>query len=168
MLQNKAGDWSGARKTLMETTRSGRLPKPVFQRRDAVLTLQQAEAEATAGNTALAQDLAIEANRESPELVPAAVLAAKALAERGKGPAAAKLIKRAWKAQPHPELAQAFAAIAPAEAPAARLKRFESLLVLSPGPEAQMTRAELLIAAEDSLPPAAPWPTCMKPTRRSA
>src|SRR5690606_39916308 len=77
MLQNKAGDWSGARKTLMETTRAGRLPKPVFQRRDAVLTLQQAEAEAAAGNTALAQDLAIEANRESPELVPAAVLAAK-------------------------------------------------------------------------------------------
>lgn len=149
MLQNKAGDWSGARRTLLETTRSGRLPKPVFKRRDAVLTLQQAEAEEAAGNTALAQDLAIEANRESPELVPAAVMAARALVARGKGPAAAKLIKRAWKAQPHPELAQAYAAIAPDEAPSARLKRFEPLLALTPGPEAQMTRAELLIAAED-------------------
>ncbi|PTX01620.1 heme biosynthesis protein HemY [Pararhodobacter aggregans] len=149
MLQNQAGDWSGARRTLLETTRSGRLPKPVFKRRDAVLTLQQAEAEEAAGNTALAQDLAIEANRESPELVPAAVMAARALAARGKGQAAAKLIKRAWKAQPHPELAQAFAAIAPDEAPSTRLKRFEPLLALTPGPEAQMTRAELLIAAED-------------------
>ena len=149
MLQNKAGDWSGARRTLLETTRSGRLPKPVFKRRDAVLTLQQAEAEEAAGNTALAQDLAIEANRESPELVPAAVRAARALVARGKGQAAAKLIKRAWKTQPHPELAQAFAAIAPEEAPATRLKRFEPLLALTPGPEAQMTRAELLIAAED-------------------
>lgn len=149
MLQNKAGDWSGARRTLLETTRSGRLPKPVFKRRDAVLTLQQAEAEEAAGNTALAQDLAIEANRESPELVPAAVMAARALVARGKGQAAAKLIKRAWKAQPHPELAQAYAAIAPDEAPSARLKRFEPLLALTPGPEAQMTRAELLIAAED-------------------
>ena len=149
MLQNKAADWSGARRTLLETSRSGRLPKPVFQRRDAVLTLQQAEAEAAAGNAALAQDLALEANRVSPELVPAAVLAARALVERGKGPAAAKVVRRAWKAQPHPELAQAYAAIAPDEAPAARLKRFEPLLAQAPGPEAQMTRAELLIAAED-------------------
>lgn len=148
-LQNKAGDWAGARKTLLETSRSGRLPKPVYKRRDAVLTLQQAEAEAAAGNASMAQDLAIQANGESPELVPAAVLAAKALVARGKGSAAAKLVRRAWKAQPHPELAQAYAAIAPDEAPSARLKRFEALLSQTPGPEAQMTRAELLIAAED-------------------
>ena len=148
-LQNQAGDWAGARKTLLETSRSGRLPKPVYKRRDAVLTLQQAEAEAAAGNQTAAQDLAIQANSESPELVPAAVMAARALTERGKGPQAAKLVRRAWKAQPHPELARAYAAIAPDEAPAARLKRFESLLSQTPGPEEQMTRAELLIAAED-------------------
>lgn len=148
-LQTQANDWAGARKTLLETSRSGRLPKPVYKRRDAVLTLQQAEAEAAAGHETAAQDLAIQANAESPELIPAAVLAARALAARGKGPAAAKLVRRAWKAQPHPELAQAYAAIVPDEAPAARLRRFEPLLAQTPGPEAQMTRAELLIAAED-------------------
>ncbi len=148
-LQNRAGDWSGARHTLLESSRSGRLPKPLFQRRDAVLTLQQAEAEAARGNTALAQDLAIEANRHSPDLVPAAVMAASALSSRGKRNAAVKTIKRAWKVQPHPDLAQAFALLVPGETPAQRVQRFEALLALAPGPEAQQTRAELLIAAED-------------------
>lgn len=148
-LQSEAGDWSGARKTLTEATRSGRLPKPVYKRRDAVLTLMQAEAEAEKGNLALSQDLAIEANRESPELVPAAVMAAKAHAARGKTGPAGKVVRRAWKATPHPELAQAFAAIAPDETAVQRVKRFEPLLAEAPGPEAQMTRAELLIAAED-------------------
>ncbi|HPD91538.1 MAG: heme biosynthesis protein HemY [Rhodobacter sp.] len=146
-LQTKAGDWAGARKTLLETTRAGRLPKPVFQRRDAVLTLQQAEAEAT--NPALAQDLSIEANKRSPDLVPAAVMAARALVARGKRNAAAKVLKRSWKTRPHPDLAQAFAAIQPDETTAARVKRFDALLALHPGPEERQTRAELLIAAED-------------------
>ena len=146
-LQNKAGDWSGARRTLLETSRSGRLPRAVYKRRDAVLTLQQAEAETQ--NVALAQDLAIEANKLSPDLVPAAVAAAESLIARGKKSGAAKVIKRAWKVQPHPDLARAFAAIAPDEAPAARVKRFESLLSLVEGDEARQTRAELLIAAED-------------------
>ncbi|MBN8293533.1 heme biosynthesis protein HemY [Rhodobacter sp. NTK016B] len=148
-LQNQAGDWPGARKTLLETSRTGRLPKPVYKRRDAVLTLQQAAAEDAKGNTQVAQDLAIEANKESPELIPAAAAAARALASRGKPNPASKVIRRAWKAQPHPELAQAYAAIAPDETAAQRATRFEWLLSTVPGPEAQMTRAELLIAAED-------------------
>ncbi len=130
MLQNKAADWQGARKTLLETSRTGRLPKPVYQRRDAVLTLQQADAESAGGNAARAQDLAIEANRQSPDLIPAAAMAAGALLARGKKNAATKAIKRAWKAQPHPELAQAFAALVPDETPAARVRRFEALLAL--------------------------------------
>tara|TARA_R110002074_G_scaffold36799_4_gene100173 strand:+ start:731 stop:2341 length:1611 start_codon:yes stop_codon:yes gene_type:complete len=146
-LQNQTGDWGGARRTLLETSRSGRMPRDVFRRRDAVLTLQQSEAEGT--DLAMAQDLAIEANKLSPELVPAAVRAAKALTERGKKGTASKVIKRAWKAQPHPELAAAFAAIIPDEAPAQRVRRFEGLLSLVDCDEARQTRAELLIAAED-------------------
>lgn len=146
-LQTRAGDWKGARQTLLESARTGRLPREVYRRRDAVLALQQADA---AGPGEAAHDLAIEANRLSPELVPAAVRAAMAQAARGNAAAAAKIVKRAWTAQPHPELAQAFAAIAPDETPAARLKRFDKLLALVPDhDEARLTRAELLIAAED-------------------
>lgn len=146
-LQTRAGDWAGARRTLTEAARSGRLPKDVFRRRDAVLALQQAD---SLGATDEAGDLVIEANALSPELVPAAVRAAIVKAARGKGSQAAKIVKRAWTAQPHPELAQAFAAIEPSEAPAARLRRFEALLGIAPDhDEARLTRAELLIAAED-------------------
>lgn len=146
-LQTRSADWAGARRTLTESARAGRLPRDVFRRRDAVLALQQADA---LGDTEAALDLAIEANGLSPELVPAAVRAAMAKVQRGKGSQAAKIVKAAWTAQPHPELAQAFAAIEPQETPAARVKRFEKLLSLTPDhDEAHLTRAELLIAAED-------------------
>ena len=146
-LQTRAADWGAARRTLAEQARAGRLPKDVFRRRDAVLALQQA---AALGEGEAAGDLMIEANDLSPELVPAAVRAAMVKARRGKPAQAARIVKRAWAAQPHPELAQAFAAIVPDESPAARVKRFEALLSLTPDhDESRCTRAELLIAAED-------------------
>lgn len=148
-LQTRTADWQGARRTLGEMKRAGRLPKEVFYRRDAVLTLQLAAGFEAEGQLAMAQDLAIEANNASPDLVPAAVMAARAQIARGKGAAAAKLIKRAWKVQAHPELAQAFAEIEPNEPAAERVRRFEKLLSLSEDDEAQLIRAELLIAAED-------------------
>ena len=148
-LQTRSGDWQGARRTLSEIKRAGRLPKDVYFRRDAVLALQLAAAFEAEGQLALAQDLAIEANGSSPELVPAAAMAARAQIARGKGSAAAKLIKRAWKAQPHPELARAFAEIEPDEPAGERVRRFEKLLSLTEDDETRLTRAELLIAAED-------------------
>ena len=57
---------------------------------------------------------------------------------------------KAWEAQPHPELAAAFAAIAPEETASERQKRFEPLLKLRPEvEETRLLRAELAIAAED-------------------
>ena len=148
-LQSRSQDWEGARKTLLDMSRAGRLPRALYQRRDAVLSLQQATVVQDAGDESRAQGLAIEANTLSPDLVPAATRAALALAAQGKSRPATKALKRAWKAQPHPELAQAFASLVPDEGPAARLKRFEGLLSQNEGRESAMTRAELLIAAED-------------------
>ncbi|MCC5999539.1 MAG: heme biosynthesis protein HemY [Pararhodobacter sp.] len=148
-LQNRASDWQGARRTLAEVKRSGRLPKDVFYRRDAVLALQQAQAYADQGANSMAQDLAIEAQRLAPGLVPAAVMAARAHLARGSKRQAANLLKKAWKQNPQPELAQAYAEIEPAETPAERVKRFEKLFAYNDDDEAKMTRAELLIGAED-------------------
>jgi len=148
-LQHKSGDWQGARRTLAETKRTGRMPGDVYRRRDAVLALQQAQAMEAEGRLEPAYDLALEAHSASPGLVPAAVMAARAQIARGSARAAARIIKKAWKLQPHPELAQAFAEIEPLETPAARAKRFEKLLTLVEHDEASLTRAELLIAAED-------------------
>ena len=149
-LQTEAEDWSGARQTLMLKKTSGHLPRDVWRRRDAILALQDADALAATGDLARSREAAIEANRLSPDLIPAAVAAAQALTAQGKDSYAAKAIKRAWKVQPHPELAAAFAAIERNETPRQRLVRFEKLLRLRPdAAESALLRAELLIAAED-------------------
>jgi HemY protein len=149
-LQTDAEDWAGARKTLMTKKSSGHLPRDVWRRRDALLALQDAEGLAAKGDLTRGREAAIEANRLSPDLIPAAVAAAQALVAQGKGSYAAKVLKKAWKTQPHPELAAAFAAIEPAETPTQRLGRFEKLLRLQPdADESKLLRAELLIAAED-------------------
>ncbi len=149
-LQTAAEDWGGARKTLMVKKSSGHLPRDIWRRRDAVLALQEADKLAAKGELGRAREAAIEANRLSPDLVPAAVQAAQALVAQGKTRYAAGAIRKAWKAQPHPELAAAFAAIEKDESPTQRLSRFGKLLKLHPdAAETRLLKAELLIAAED-------------------
>lgn len=149
-LQAQAEDWSGARDTLKLKLKYGSLPRDVHKRRDAVLALSEAKGVLDDGNDIAAREAAIEANRMSPDLVPAAVLAAKGYVAQGKPKYAVRLLKKAWTAQPHPDLAAAFAAIEPDETPQARLKRFEQFTKLRPEDrETKLLRAELLIAAED-------------------
>lgn len=149
-LQTDAEDWKGARKTLEVKKSSGHLPRDVYRRRDAVLALQEADALAAKDDLPRARDAAIEANRLSPDLVPAAVAAAQALVAQGNRSAATRVLKRAWKTMPHPDLAAAFAAIEKDETPRQRLSRFDKLLKLHPqADESRLLRAELLLTAED-------------------
>jgi HemY protein len=149
-LQAEKHDWKGARQTLGAKLKHGGMPRDVHRRRDAVLAVSQAREVLAEGNSIQAREAAIEAARLSPDLVPAAAMAARAYIEQDKARYAARVIKKAWESQPHPELATAFAEIEPGEGPKDRLKRFEQLLRLKPDhPESRMLRAELLIAAED-------------------
>lgn len=149
-LQTGGADWASARETLRAKVRARSLPRDVHARRDAVLALADAQEKAEAGDRRAAGIAAIEANKLSPALVPAAVLAARAHLADGAERKAAKAIKAAWTAQPHPDLAAAFAEIEPGETPAQRLKRFEQLLKIAPDhAEARLLRAELALAAED-------------------
>jgi len=149
-LQADQAEWDGARKTLAAKLRHGGLPRDVHKRRDAVLALAQARDAEFANETEEASKSALEANRLSPDLVPAAVMAAQYLVAQGKHRQAAKVIRKAWESQPHPELAAAFAAIAPDETSAARIKRFASLTRINANhDETRMLKAELFIADED-------------------
>ncbi|PRX37194.1 HemY protein [Meinhardsimonia xiamenensis] len=149
-LQAQKHDWKGARKTLGAKLRHGQLPRDVFRRRDAVLALSEAREVLAEGNSIEAREAAIEANRLSPDLVPAAVMAARAYIEQGKPKLATRILVKAWEAQPHPDLAAAFAEIVPDETPAERLHRFQALVNANPDhPETKMLLAELYIAAED-------------------
>ena len=149
-LQAEKGDWKGARTTLNAKLRAGYLPRDVHRRRDAVLALSEAKGVLEEGATVEAREPAIAANKQSPDLIPAAVMAARAYIEKGDLRSASRVVSKAWGAQPHPELAATFAEIAPDETPAERLKRFRNLTKLAPDhAESKMLLAELNIAAED-------------------
>ncbi|UWQ17771.1 heme biosynthesis protein HemY [Jannaschia sp. M317] len=149
-LQARDENWDGARKVLTAKLKSGGLPKDVYKRREAVLSLADARAQVAKGAGDKARHEALEANRLSPELVPAAVLAARMLIESGEKKRAAKVIKAAWQKTQHPDLAAVFAEIEPDETPEARLRRFQALLKIVPGsPETKMLETELHLAAED-------------------
>ncbi len=149
-LQTKSQDWSGARSTLTAKLKAGSLPRDVFKRRDAILALSEAKDILSDTNSVQAQERAIEANKLSPDLVPAAAMAARAHIARGKPKNAARLLKKAWDAQPHPDLAHAFAEVAPDETAQERIKRFAALTKAHPQhAETRLMMAELYIVAED-------------------
>ena len=149
-LQAKNADWSGARKTLNAKLKHGALPRDVHKRRDAVLALSEARGVLDEGKTIEAQEAAIAANKSSPDLIPAAAMAARSHIAQGRAKYAVRILKKAWQAQPHPDLAAAFAEIEPNETAQERVKRFKQLTALRPDHrETKLLLAELNLAAED-------------------
>lgn len=149
-LQAESEDWSGARQTLNAKLKAGHLPRDVHKRRDAVLALSQAKDVLSDGKSIEAREAAIEANRLSPDLIPAAVMAAHSYIENNNPKYATRVLSKTWAVRPHPDIAAAFAAIAPDESAKDRLKRFRALTKLNPSDsETMMLLAELNIAAED-------------------
>ena len=149
-LQAEHADWKGARTTLGAKLKSGELPRDVYRRRDAVLALQEARVVMDDTTPIDAREAAIEANKLSPDLIPAAAMAARSYILKDEKKNALRVLKKAWEVMPHPDLAAAFAEIEPEESPQARLKRFRVLTGLRPDdPETRILLAELNIAAED-------------------
>ena len=68
----------------------------------------------------------------APDLVPAAALAGRLLSRKGDLRRAAKIVETAWKATPHPDLAEVYLNLRPGDSGLDRLKRAETL-ALSPG-----------------------------------
>lgn len=149
-LQSETADWDGARQTLLAKQQAKVLPKDVVKRRDAVLRLADALNALKNDDTAKAREMALQANRLSPTLIPAAVLAARMQAEAGNTRPATRMLKTAWQEMPHPDIATAFGALAPDETPEARRKRFAPLVRLHAGhPETRMLLAEMALVEGD-------------------
>jgi HemY protein len=130
-LQCHAHDWQGALDTLAIARRNGLIDKAVAKRRRAVLLTAQAQAAEDSGSDK-ALELALEANRLAPDLVPAAAIAGRILASRGNTPRAARVLLRTWRLAPHPELAAAYAYVRPGDSPRDRLVRVRHLGRLTP------------------------------------
>ncbi len=149
-LQSQRFDWAAARRTLAAQSKAGHLPPPEAHRRDSALALAQSEDAAGLGDTERARALAVEAAKLDPGNIAAVTAAVRYLIGQDAKRAATKTVTDAWRVRPHPQLAAAFAAIEPDEAPAARRRRFEQLFTLHPEhPETKFLRAELALANRD-------------------
>jgi len=149
-LQAKKEDWSGARKTLSAKLRYGTLPRDVHRRRDAVLALSEAKSILAEGKNIEAREAAIEANRLSPDLIPAATMAARSYMEKGKLKNALRVLKKAWEVRPHPDLATVFLEVTESEDHIYRIKSFKTLSRVQVNHnETKMFLAELYVSSED-------------------
>ena len=149
-LQAAKHDWKGARQTLSAKLKGGDMPRDVYKRRDAVLALSEAKDIFSEDKPIEAREAAIASAKGSPDLIPGVCMAARAYIARGEPKKAARLIKKAWSVEPHPDLAATFAEIAPNETPAERMKRFRALTGLRTSHrETRLLGAELALVAED-------------------
>jgi HemY protein len=127
-----SGDWDGALAVLERNMQSRLIDKPTYRRQRAVLLTASAHA-AEESDHERAYALALEAVKLAPSLVPAAELAARLLLEKRKLRRAARVIEKAWQANPHPDLAQVYAYLRFGDSPRDRLARVQTLAQKTPG-----------------------------------
>ena len=172
-FRSAAGDWPGALHQLARNGKLGLLDKPAHQRQRAVLLTAQALA-AEDGDRDFARERVLEALRLAPTLVPAAALAGRMLGEAGELRKAARIIETAWRAEPHPDLAEAYAHLRPGDSARDRLARVETLAAKAPGNPAGQVEGALAVARaaidarEFAVARRALEPLTARPTRRIA
>jgi HemY protein len=126
------GDWDGALRILENNLAAGLIdPAPYKRQRGVLLTARALDLETSDRDKSRAS--AMEAVKFAPTLVPAATLAAKFLSENNQTRRAMQAIETAWIAQPHPDLADAYAHVRLGDSALNRLGRVEKLAARVPG-----------------------------------
>ena len=175
-----AGDWSAALVRLERNMKSGLIDKTAYRRQRAVLLTAQALAAEDGTSPPVAgqpdagreraREFALEAVKLAPDLVPAAALAGRLLGASGEKRKATRIIEAAWRANPHPDLADAFAHLQPGDSARERLARVELLAGKATGDaEAAIAVARAALDAKEFvIARAALVPLVEMPTRRVA
>jgi HemY protein len=126
-----AGDWTGALERLQRNMKSRLVDPDTYRRQRAVLLTARAIA-AEQNDRDRAKAFVLEAARLAPTLVPAAALAGRMLGEAGELRKASRITETAWKANPHPDLADTHAHLRPGDSARDRLARVQALAELAP------------------------------------
>lgn len=163
------GDWTGALTILDNNQSAGLIDKATYRRQRGVLLTARA-LELQNVDRDLSRESVMEAVKLAPTLVPAAVLASKYESEAHQVRRAMKLVEAAWLAQPHPDLADAYAHVKLGDAARQRLVRVETLAAKVPGHiEGALAIARAAIdASEFGKARAALEPFIAAPTQRVA
>jgi HemY protein len=125
-----AADWSGALAALDHM--KGALAKPDYRRKRAVLLTARAQALDELDRDA-SRAAVLEAVKLAPDLVPAAAMAGRRLAESNEQRRAANILEAAWKINPHPDIAEAYANLRFGDSARDRLTRMQKLAAKVPG-----------------------------------
>jgi HemY protein len=163
------GDWTGALTILDNNQSSGLIDKATYRRQRGVLLTARA-LELHNVDRDLSRESAMEAIKLAPTLVPAAVLASKFESEAHQVRRSMRIVEAAWLAQPHPDLADAYAHVKLGDSARQRLVRVETLAAKAPGHiEGALAIARAAIdASEFAKARAALAPFVAAPTQRVA
>lgn len=164
-----ARDWAGALKTLDTHAFRKSMDQAAAERHRAVLSTAAAlDLRERDPDEALA--LAREALKAAPDLTPAAVAAAQILTQRQEIRKATRLLERAWKIAPHPDLARMYLEVRHGDSASDKLSRARTLARLHRDhPESAMIVARAAIDArefEEARRVLAPLIAAGRPTRR--
>jgi HemY protein len=162
-----AADWAGALDALDHMKDA--LEKPDYRRKRAVLLAARAQALADIDRDT-SRALVLESVKLAPDLVPAAALAGRRLAESGEPRKARKILETAWTINPHPDIAESYANLRLGDSARERLARMQKLADKVPGQleGALAVGRAALDAREFTIARAALAPYLSAPTRRVA
>ncbi|MGX8011272.1 heme biosynthesis HemY N-terminal domain-containing protein [Mesorhizobium sp. ORM8.1] len=143
------GDWDGALK-LVETQKSTRqIERDAANRRRAVLLTAKAQALVDSDPNG-ARTAALEANKLAPDFTPAAVIAADMVFRQNDVRKGSRILETAWKAEPHPDVAELYTHARPGDAVLDRLNRAKKLQDLKKNhAESSMAVARAALDAQD-------------------
>ena len=148
-LHSRAGDWREAQRFVEQSQKAKQTSGSTGNRQQAALLTERARAARGAGQFADAFAQARKANELDPDLVPAAELVARIVAEDGRGRRARKVLERAWARAPHPDLMRAYLEFSvESAAPLERYKAVESFV--KPVRDHRESRLALAEAALDA------------------
>lgn len=129
--RSQSGRWDDAIRLLDQQRMANILEKPQAERWKAVLLTAKAN-DRLEGDPKGARDDAMAALKLAKDLVPAAVIAAKAWLREDNVRKAASTLEGVWKLGPHPEIARAYIRARSGDSTVDRLKRAEKLEAMRP------------------------------------
>jgi len=143
------GDWDGALKLVGAQKSTRQIEHEAANNRRAVLLTAKAQSLFDSDPDA-ARAAAVEANRLRPGFAPAATIAARALFRQNDVRKGSKILEAAWKAEPHPEIAELYTHARPGDAVQDRLNRAKKLQDMAKNnAESAMAVARAALDAQD-------------------
>ncbi|CAO3442265.1 heme biosynthesis HemY N-terminal domain-containing protein [Azospirillum largimobile] len=148
-LEAQAGDWAAAEGTLQQAIQAGAIPTEEGRRHRAVLLLERSFEAERRGRADSALSHAQAAHDMMPGFVPAAVRLARLQIAADRPKPAAKVVERAWRQSPHPELAEIYRSLVSSYDPLARVRLFQKLVRQAPdSAESHLAVAQAAIEAQ--------------------